>query len=223
MEGKNISILVDNDSWILGYARRLENEMRELGYIVQLVRDSSEVEDGWINFMLGCTKIVGSDVLSKNSHNLVVHESALPDGRGFAPMTWQIIEGKVTIPVCLIEADDEVDSGVVWIRDEIKLDGSELCPEWRAMQGDKTIDLCLRFIRDYERLSPQPQDGVPTWYERRRPENSELDIEKSIAEQFNLLRTVDNEKYPAYFNAAGKRYIVKIMCLDGLENKIDEK
>ncbi len=41
-------------------------------------------------FFLGCSKIAGPDVLNRNKYNLVVHESALPKGKGFAPVAWQI-------------------------------------------------------------------------------------------------------------------------------------
>jgi sialic acid synthase SpsE len=37
-----------------------------------------------------------------------------------------------------------------------------------------------------------------------------LDIDKTIQEQFNLLRIVDNEKYPAFFDFADHRYVLRI-------------
>ena len=210
IDNKMIFILVDNESWILPYANKLEHKLKALGYLVQFIRDSKEIGKGWINFMLGCTKLISSDLLKKNRHNLVVHESNLPQGRGFAPMAWQIIEGNNEIPVCLIEAEGEADSGVIWIRDKIILNGTELCDEWRTLQGEKTVELCCRFVEEYENLNPYQQIGEASWYKRRKQENSKLDPQKSIEEQFNLLRTVDNERYPAFFELAGKRYILKI-------------
>ena len=52
--------------------------------------------------------------------------------------------------------------------------------------------------------------GKGTYYKRRLPEDSEIDIEKSIKKNFNLLRVVDNEKYPAFFYYKGKKFIIKI-------------
>jgi UDP-2,4-diacetamido-2,4,6-trideoxy-beta-L-altropyranose hydrolase len=214
IDSKHISILVDHDSWILPYAKKLEIKLKTRGHSVQFIRESKEICEGWINFMLGCTKIIREDLLKRNRHNLVIHESYLPKGRGFAPMAWQIIEGRNKIPICLIEAEAEPDSGVIWIRDEIELNGSELCDEWRALQGEKTVELCCRFVEEYETLKPQLQIGEQSQYERRRPQNSKLDIKKNIQEQFCLLRTVDNERYPAFFEFAGKRYILKIYSVD---------
>jgi methionyl-tRNA formyltransferase len=159
---------------------------------------------------LGCLHVVSAEVLARNKHNLVVHESDLPSGRGFAPMAWQILEGKKRIPVCLIEATDKVDAGDIWLRDVIMLDGSELCDEWRVAQGMKTVELCMRFVDEYERLKPIRQEGEPSWYARRRPADSRLDPDKTIREQFGLLKVSDNDRYPAYFEIDGTVYFVQV-------------
>ncbi len=55
-----------------------------------------------------------------------------------------------------------------------------------------------------------PQNGDETFFPRRKYKDSELDINKSILEQFNLLRIVDNERYPAFFYINETKYILKI-------------
>lgn len=206
-----VTILVDNDSWILPYAKQLEVNLDAIGFDVKLVRSSEDIREGWICFFLGCVLVVKDTYLARNKHNLVVHESDLPEGRGFAPMAWQILEGKNTIPICLLEASPgEPDAGDIWIRDMIELNGFEFLPVWRDMQGKKTIELCARFIKEYENLSPVKQVGDPTYYKKRRPCDSELNVNKTIAEQFNLFRVVDNDRYPAYFFVDGKKIIVKV-------------
>lgn len=210
MDSKNITVLVDHDSWILPYAEKLVGQLQDLGHATTLARRVEEVQQGWINFMLGCTRIVREDILTKNEHNLVVHESDLPKGRGFAPIAWQILAGKREISVCLIEAAKEVDSGDIFIRDKISLSGDELCVEWRHLQGTKTIELCMRFMCEFVSLKPMKQLGTPEYFPRRRPSDSELDPDKSIRDQFNLLRIVDNERYPAFFEINGTRYYISI-------------
>lgn len=210
MKSKNITVLIDNDSWILPYGERLVNFFSEKGYFASLVRRAEDVNVGWINFMLGCTRIVDNHILQRNVHNLVVHESDLPNGRGFAPMAWQIIEGKRTISVCLIEAANEVDSGDIWLKDQINLVGDELCDDWRKLQGEKTVQICSDFVERYENLVPIKQQGIPSYYARRKPEHSRLDPNKSLIEQMNLLKIVDNDRYPAYFEIDGVRYFISI-------------
>jgi len=45
---------------------------------------------------------------------------------------------------------------------------------------------------------------------KRTPQHSQLDPHRSIAEQFDLLRVVDNDRYPAFMDFRGARYVIKI-------------
>jgi methionyl-tRNA formyltransferase len=206
----DITVLVDNDSWILPYAEKLVNELLVLNKNVTLAREHKNVSIGNVCFFLGCTKIANTELLSKNKYNLVVHESALPEGKGFAPVTWQILEGKNTIPVCLIEAVNDVDSGDIWLEDQIILDGTELADEWREKQGNISIKLVIEFVQKFETLSSRKQSGSSSIYKRRTPADSELCPEKSLTELMPLLRVVDNKHYPAFFYANGQKYKIII-------------
>ena len=76
------------------------------------------------------------------------------------------------------------------------------------MLAQATSDLCLAWFDRYEDVvsSAQPQQGEASNYRRRRPADSQLNPESSLAEQFNLLRVVDNVSYPAFFIWKNKRY-----------------
>ncbi len=161
-------------------------------------------------FFLSCEKIAGPEILSRNKYNLVVHESALPKGRGWSPLTWQIIEGKNNIPITLFEAEISVDSGEIYFQKIMKFKGDELVDELRKMQGESTIELILKFVRAYPKISGKKQKGKATYYPRRRPEHSELDIRKPLKNLISQLRVADNERYPAFFFYKNKKYILKI-------------
>lgn len=206
-----VSVLVDNDSWILPYAEELTQNLRESCIDARLVRKPEDIQEGWACFLLGCIHIISNNFLKRNKHNLVVHESDLPKGRGFAPMAWQILEGQNSIPVCLVEASaDQPDSGDIWLKDSIELEGHEFLPTWRHLQGRKTVELCQNFITEYDALSPRKQTGEPTWYRRRRPRDSELDATKPLEEQINLLRIVDNQRYPAFFKMGETKIFIRV-------------
>lgn len=212
MKNKNfhsISVLVDNDSWILPYAEKLVLMLSQ-DYDCNLLRSALDIPHGDICFLLGCVNIVSKEILSRNQFNLVVHESDLPQGKGFAPMSWQILEGKNEIPICLVEATDKVDSGQVWLRDTLSLNGSELHDEWRDIQGKASIKLAQDFLKNFDKLTPNTQKGEISFYAKRTPKDSELATEKSLIEQFNLLRIVSNKDYPAYFVKDGVKYKIEI-------------
>ena len=205
-----ISIIVDNqNSWFIPYARRLLEKLEGRGHEVIVSNKHEDVLNGDYAFFLSCEKIISKGTMKKNRRNLVVHESDLPKGRGWSPVTWQVLEGMNKIPITLFEADEKIDNGCIYLKDHIELEGHELIDEIRQLQAEKTIDLILRFVDD-AKLKCKSQEGEPTFYKRRTPVDSELDANRSISEQFNLLRVADNERYPIFFMQNGKKYILKI-------------
>lgn len=161
-------------------------------------------------FILGYTKILSNHFLSLNSLNLLVHESALPKGKGFSPVQWQVIDGINEIPVCLIEAVNPVDSGDIFAMTKIKLNGDELLPEIRRSQAIATKNLIVSFLKKYPAISKYPQAGESTFYRKRETEDDRLDPDKTIREQFNQLRVADNNLYPSYFEINGAKYVIYI-------------
>jgi methionyl-tRNA formyltransferase len=205
-----VTVLVDDpQAWIVPWAAALVDRLR-LEHHAVLVHAADLIPPGDICFFLGCLRNVRSEFLPRNAVNVVVHESALPAGRGFSPVAWQVLEGCNRIPVCLVQADTEPDAGPIFLRDDIVLCGTELLPEIRHKQGEKTLELCLRFLAAWPDLTPHAQTGDPGWYRRRRREDDRLDPALPLATQFDHLRIVDNDHYPAWFECRGRRYILKI-------------
>lgn len=99
----------------------------------------------------------------------------------------------------------DLDAGPIHLKTSINLNGAELVNEWRQLQAEATINLCLQWVDNYQDLinSAYPQKGVASYYRRRRPADSQLDPERTLAEQFDLLRVVDNDRYPAFFEWRG--------------------
>ena len=141
---------------------------------------------------------------------LVVHESDLPKGRGFAPLQWGVLEGKNEITACLLDVNEEVDTGQIYDKVTASLDGTELYDELRDKQAEITFRLINRFLENRDGHNPLKQVGTPTYYRKRNPEDSRLDIDKTIRQQFNLLRVCNNEGWPAFFELYGQTYIIKI-------------
>lgn len=206
-------ILTSRDSWFLPHAKTLRRELEGMGARCDLATHHREVDRPYdVTLLLSYFELVSGEFLCRHRHNVVVHESALPRGRGWAPLFWQVIEGRCRIPVVLFEAREGVDAGPIYLRDEIQLEGHELHDELREKQAEVTRRLCRLFVERYRsgELAPSEQAGEPTHYRRRTPEDSRLDPEGTIAEQFDLLRTVSNDHHPAFFDYRGHRYLLKI-------------
>lgn len=207
---RRVSVVVDNPSWTLEWAENVVARTNAGGDKAQLVRSYDDLGSGTVALFLGCTRLAAPEVLARNRRNLVIHESDLPRGRGFAPMTWQILEGANEIPVLLIEAAAEADSGPILGRRTVRLRGDELIGETRSAVGAAYIELFEEFLEASSPPEGEPQCGAPTRYRRRGPLDSRLDPLRTLAEQFALLRVVDNERYPAFFEYAGGTYRLRI-------------
>ncbi len=206
-------ILVDEKSWFIKYVPTLEEEIKRRfpDALTRLGHDHrAETGAADVCLLLSYERVVDAAFLARHRHNLVVHASALPQGKGMSPATWQILEGKNLIPLTLFEAAEGLDSGPVYLRDELAFEGHELVEEIREAIAAATVRLMGSFFDAYPAALAKPQEGAESRYPRRGPADSELDPHKSIAEQFNLLRVCDNERYPAFFHLHGRKYVLKI-------------
>jgi len=111
----------------------------------------------------------------------------------------------------MFEATEGVDDGPIYMQQELILNGLELNNELRVKQAEIQMKMCKAFVDNYSIYNePRRQIGNETFYSKRNASDSELDINKTIREQFNLLRIVDNEEYPAFFRIDGKKFVIKI-------------
>ena len=207
-----ISLLSDRDTWLNEDVAVLQDEWLLAGHAVRWSHDVNQLGEGDVCFLIGCSQWLSEDHRQRHSHNLVVHESALPEGRGWSPMTWQILEDRRRICVTLFEAVGAIDAGDIHLQTWLTLDGTELIDDWRGMQAEATKALCRRWVAEYPAVlsGKRAQQGQPTYYQRRRPADSRLDPARPLGEQFDLLRVVDNHRYPALFTWRGGTYQIHI-------------
>ena len=207
-----ITFLSDKESWINNYLPKLIKELSDSSHDLLWIHNTEKIRKGDILFILSFSKILDSHNLSHNHNNIVVHASKLPKGKGWSPASWQVLEGKNDIPVTLFEAVSKVDSGKIYIEQVLSLDGTELLQEIHDKLGEITHRMCYSFVSQYPRILSKGkfQIGGSTYYPRRTPKDSELNLSLTLDEQFNALRIADNEKYPAFFIRKGHKYIIKI-------------
>jgi hypothetical protein len=96
-----LTLLSDASSWLNDYLPRLIEAIWARGHAVRWVHHPADLATGDVCLLLSCGRLLSPEELALHRHNLVVHESALPQGQGWSPMTWQILEGASPIPVTL--------------------------------------------------------------------------------------------------------------------------
>jgi len=184
---------------------------KNLFHEVELVNRKSELSGGDLLFLISCHEVVNSQERLNYKKTLVIHASALPKGKGWSPHIWQILEGKNEIMISLIEAEDKIDSGAIWKQQVLALEGHELNDEVNDKLFNIELQLMDFAVINFNKVQPKAQqDQTSTYYPKRTPEDSCIDIAKTLEEQFDLLRVVDQERYPAFFDYRGHRYIIKL-------------
>lgn len=177
---------------------------------VSLLTDCNQAGGGDFLFLVSCQQLISKPCRERYRYTLVLHASDLPKGRGMSPHIWQVLEGRQRILVSLLNAEDSIDTGAIWQQYAFDLEGHELSTEINAKLFDCELRLMDWAVHHCDGAEPQEQRGEPSLYPRRGPEDSRLDPGQSLQEQFNLLRVVDNQRYPAFFEWAGHRYKLTI-------------
>jgi len=206
-----VAFLFDKrNNWISNFIKRDKFKRYNKKFSFNFFENKNKVKKFDIVFILGFTKILNKKFLQQNKLCLVIHESKLPLGRGFAPVQWQILKNKNKITVCLISINEKIDQGDIILKSIITFRGDELSDEIRFKQATASILLIKKFLKKFPHYILTKQKGKSTFYRRRNKFDSELNLNQSIKKQFNLLRICDNENYPAYFVFKKKKYVIKI-------------
>lgn len=183
-------------------------ELNHGDHNISLVRTKKELGGGDILFMVSCSEIINSLDRAAYRASLVLHASDLPSGRGWSPHIWQIINGAESITLTLLEAEDAVDSGRIWHQIALPIPKHALWDEINEQLFSAEIDLIDLAVKEFDTVIPveQKQNVEPTYFPRRKPVDSKIDPELSIATQFDLIRVSDPNRFPAYFDLHGHKY-----------------
>ena len=179
-------------------------------YKTKYFKTTNNIPRGEIAFYISCSKILNEKDLQKHDFNIVVHPGKLPNERGSGVIAWKIINGSKDLTITLFEPNEKIDAGNIVLQKSIRLTGLELNNEIRLKQSKLTFKLIDKFLKQYPNIKRKKNNKFGSYFKKRTKNDSELDINKTIHDQFNLLRVCDNDRYPAFFRIKNKKYLIKI-------------
>ena len=184
----------------------------QAGHDISLLRKRKELQGGDLLFLISCSEIVRAEDRANFTNVLVIHASDLPHGRGWSPHIWQVVEGRDKICASMIEAEDRIDTGDIWRQIEVVIPRDALWDEINERLFDAECRLMDYAVDNFSTVKPVAQSSLnePSYYAKRTPADSELDPDKSIAEQFDLIRVCDPDRFPAFFKLRGATYQIKL-------------
>tara|TARA_B110000971_G_C19966898_1_gene480677 strand:- start:550 stop:1191 length:642 start_codon:yes stop_codon:yes gene_type:complete len=211
---KKVTFLINKkNNWIEKFIK-LKNFKVKKKYKYTIAYNHNKVNNEDIVFVLSYTKILPTNFLKRNNLNIVIHSSNLPKDKGFAPMSYQVLRGEKKIFNTMFKIDHTIDGGDVCFKNYFKLNGTELYDELRKKQAESIIDLMSSFLESFPKIKFKKQKGKENFNKRRKPEDSRININKSLKSQFNLLRITDNKSFPSFFIYKGIRFLISLKKQD---------
>jgi methionyl-tRNA formyltransferase len=92
-----------------------------------------------------------------------------------------------------------MDAGPVYLKRDLCLHGSaeEIFLRAAGVMEEMIVDLVEKHPE------PSPQEGTPTVFKRRQPEDGNLSAAKSLVQMFDMIRMLDSKGYPKAFLNVG--------------------
>jgi len=146
------------------------------------------------------------------------HATPLPYGRGGSPVQNMIIRGFGKTTICAIKLTNKIDAGPIYLKRNVTLSGNG--DEIFLRIYRKTLEMIKFIIKKIPK--EKKQFGKITYFTRRRPEQSRLDLnQKNILKVYDFIRMLDInviKNFPKSFVEIGE-YKIKFYNSRVLNNK----
>lgn len=131
----------------------------------------------------------------ENYECVVFHMTDLPFGRGGSPLQNLISRGYKTTKISAIKVEQGIDTGDVYMKKSLALDGTatEIFERATLIIKEMIFDIVEK------RIEPFPQVGEVTEFKRRKPSDSNLIELSELDVVYNYIRMLDCEGYPHAF------------------------
>lgn len=140
-----------------------------------------------------------------------VHDSLLPEYRGFAPLNWSILNDESRTGVSFFRISERMDGGEILLQREVPIGRSETAPEVYRSVCDATVHAVLDGYRmlDEGKGAPRLQDySKGSFTCARTPADGCIDWTQSTRTIFNLIRALTFPYPGAYTHYQARRLVV---------------
>lgn len=142
--------------------------------------------------------------ITENFKCVCLHESNLPKFRGGSPLQNQIIRGVTKTKTTAFFMSEGIDQGDIIFQQNLSLKGNMDDIFLRMIENDYKI--ITKIISG--KYTTKKQRGTPTFYKRRKPEESELkNLNHPKKYLYDFIRMLE-DPYPNAFIKLGKRKII---------------
>lgn len=147
-----------------------------------------------IIFFIHWSKIINKSLFEKYLC-IQFHSSDLPRGKGGSPIQNQILLNKKKTKLTAFKITNKLDAGPICMKSDLSLHGSAL-DIFKRLENT-SIKMIKKIIKK-KRLIFKNQIGKPSFFKRRKPEESNIKLKKikNINKLYDFLRMLDAPSYP---------------------------
>lgn len=132
--------------------------------------------------------------ITSNFNVILFHMTDLPYGRGGSPLQNLIINGHKSTKITALRMSEKLDAGDVYFKAPVSLNGNA---EEIYNRVSKIIfeEMIPKFLSS--KITPHKQVGTPTYFYRRNPKQSEIQLEYlDLNSLYDFIRMLDDDEYP---------------------------
>lgn len=155
----------------------------------------SKLNPSWI-FVPHWSSIIPQQIYN-NFRVVIFHITDLPFGRGGSPLQNLILRGFENTVISAIRCTQELDAGDIYLKKPLNLNGTA---DEILIRASKIIEeMIIQIVQTNP--TPKPQIGEVTYFKRRKPEESKIDLNeiKTLDRLYDYIRMLDGEGYPNAF------------------------
>ena len=136
------------------------------------------------------------DKILKKFECICFHTAPLPYGRGGSPIQNLIIRKFKKAPVCAIKMTNKIDSGPIYSKKNISLNGS--LNEIFERISNAILFMITKIIKN--KIIPKHQSGKPLYFKRINEQESIINQFEKLDSVYDKIRMLDSDEYPnAYY------------------------
>jgi methionyl-tRNA formyltransferase len=165
-----------------------------------------------IAFVVGCRILIPKEIYEiPKLGTLAVHDSLLPEYRGFAPLNWAIINGEKKTGVSLFYLNEWMDGGDIVAQRDVTIELNDLAPLVYEKICNATISVVLEahtlFREGKETCIPQNYFEDGSFSCSRTPNDGLIDWSQSTKTIYNKVRALAYP-YPGAFTFLDLRRLI---------------
>ncbi len=165
-------------------------------------------------FSVGWRRLLPKSIFSIPKFGVLnLHDSLIPNYRGFAPINWSIINGEKETGLTIHYIDEGIDTGDIILQKKININFEDTAFDVYNRLLDLSTELFQNVIHMIEKnmIQPQSQKTMSQGFfcSRRFPDDGKIDWKQDRVCIYNLIRALCDPYPNAFFIFNSEKYFVK--------------